>query len=137
MSDLSAFADESFDLVYSGQSIEHVTAEEGSIVLNEAFRVLRPGGYIALDTPNALVTRLQQAAFIDPDHKVEYTPDELSAKLGSAGFDVVESKGLNYAGRSVEAGRFDPEEVAANSGMFEAAEDCYILCYVCRKPQPS
>jgi predicted SAM-dependent methyltransferase len=137
MSNLSGFADESVDLVYSGQSIEHVTAEEGSVVINEAFRILRPGGHLALDTPNALVTRVQQAAFIDPDHKVEYTPDELSAKLAAAGFEVIESKGLNYAGRSVEAGRFDAKEVAANSGMFEAIEDCYILCYLCRKPQPA
>jgi SAM-dependent methyltransferase len=135
MTDLSGFADLSVDLVYSGQSIEHVTVDEGAVVLKEVFRVLRPGGYLALDTPNARVTRLQQAEFIDPDHKVEYTSEELTAKLEAAGFDVLEVKGLNYAGRSLATGRFDPDEVAGNSGLFAAARDCYILCYLCRKPE--
>ena len=42
---------------------------------------LRPGGYFALDTPNGRLTRLQQADFIDPDHKIEYTFEQLFAKL--------------------------------------------------------
>ena len=63
-----------------------------------------PAGYLALDTPNARVTRLQQAAFIDPDHEHEYTHAELRAKLARAGFEVVEAKGLNYAGPSLAAG---------------------------------
>ena len=77
MADLSFADDASVDLVYSGQSIEHVTEADGETVLKEAFRILRPGGYMAIDTPNGRVCRLQQPAFIDPDHKVEYTLDEL------------------------------------------------------------
>jgi SAM-dependent methyltransferase len=135
MTDLSEFADASVDLVYSGQSIEHVAPDEGSVVLKEVSRILRPGGHLALDTPNARVTRLQQEAFIDPDHKVEYTHEEMSGKLREAGLQVVEAKGLNYAGQSLAAGRFDADEVAGNSGLHWAIEDCYILCYVCRKPE--
>jgi SAM-dependent methyltransferase len=134
MTDLAEFTDASVDLVYSGQSIEHVAPDEGSIVLKEVSRILRPGGHLALDTPNARVTRLQQDAFIDPDHKVEYTHEEMSDKLREAGLQIVEAKGLNYAGKSLAAGRFDPDEVAGNSGLHAAIEDCYILCYVCRKP---
>ena len=80
------------------------------------------------------MTRLQQDAFIDTDHKIEYTHQEMMAILDGAGFDVVETKGLNYAGSSVANGRFDIDEVAGNSGLYAAIEDCYILCYVCRKP---
>src|SRR5438128_9680481 len=96
MSDLSSYSDESFDLVYSGQSIEHVPEREADHVIREVRRVLRRGGYFAFDTPNARITRLQQDAFIDPDHDVEYTAAELDAKLGNAGFEIVERKGLNY-----------------------------------------
>lgn len=134
MTDLSGFEDASVDLVYSGQSIEHVTPDDGATVLKEVFRILRPGGWFALDTPNGRVTRLQQEAFIDPDHKVEYTYGELEQLLTETGFEIVDAKGLNYAGRSLSAGRFDADEVAGNPGLYAAIEDCYILCVVTRKP---
>jgi SAM-dependent methyltransferase len=135
MTDLSDFDDASIDLVYSGQSFEHVSPIDGTTVLKEVFRILRGGGHLALDTPNARVTRLQQEAFIDPDHKVEYTHEEITGELVGAGFQIVDAKGLNYAGRSLAAGRFDVDEVAGNSGLHWAIDDCYILCYVCRKPE--
>ena len=134
MTDLSAFDDESFDLVYSGQSIEHVTEEEGDLVLKEVARLLRPGGHIGLDTPNARVTRVQQDDFVDPDHKVEYTHQQMVEKFERAGLEVVEAKGLNYAGRSVRTGEFSVEEVAQHHGLFTEIEDCYLLAYVARKP---
>lgn len=132
MTDLSRYDPETFDLVYSGQTFEHVTEAEGDLVLKEVRRVLKPGGVFALDTPNARVCRLQQDEFIDPDHKVEYTSAHLEAKLAAAGF-VVEAKwGLNYAGPSACVGRFSAEDTAHNSGIFAEAEDCYLLAYVCR-----
>jgi SAM-dependent methyltransferase len=134
MTDLSAFEDGSVDLVYSGQSIEHVTPEDGQLVLKEVFRVLRPGGHFALDTPNGRVTRIQQEAFIDPDHKVEYTFPELNERLASNGFELVTAKGLNLAQHSVATGTFDADEVAGNCGLFDQLEECYILCLVARKP---
>jgi SAM-dependent methyltransferase len=44
MEDLSAYPDESFDLVYSGQSVEHVPVDVADNVVEDAFRVLRRGG---------------------------------------------------------------------------------------------
>ena len=134
MVDLSDYPDGSVDLVYSGQSIEHVPLDVADTVLSEVRRVLKPGGHLGLDTPNARVTRLQQAEFIDPDHEHEYTHAELHQKLAVAGFEVVEAKGLNYAGPSLAAGRFDATQVATARGMFEQIEDCYLLSYVCRVP---
>ena len=134
MTDLAGIDDGTIDLVYSGQSIEHVSEKEADAVLEEVNRVLRPGGWLAVDTPNARATRLQQPEFIDPDHEVEYTHAELTAKLATAGFEVVEAKGLNYLGRSLAAGAFDPAEAAGNTGLFAEIEDCYILAYLCQKP---
>jgi SAM-dependent methyltransferase len=133
MTDLSAYDDGAYDLVYSGQSIEHVTEEEGDLVLKQVHRVLRPGGFVAIDTPNGRATRLQQDEFVDPDHKVEYTHEEMLAKLERAGFAVTDAKGLNYLGRSLERGVWDPTEVAGNTGLHAEIRDCYILCYVARK----
>jgi len=134
MSDLSQYASESFDLVYSGQSIEHVPVEEAERVLVGAARILRPGGYLALDTPNARVCRLQQPGFIDPDHDHEYTHGEMMDKLPAAGFEVLEAKGLNLAARSLVRGEFSVQEVATNRGLFAEIEDCYLLSYLCRRP---
>jgi SAM-dependent methyltransferase len=134
MSDLSAYADESFDLVYSGQSIEHVTEYEADHVFAEVRRILRPGAYFAFDTPNARITRLQQDEFVDADHQVEYTAAQLDDKLRRASFAVVERKGLNYVGEAAARNAFDFDEAARNRGVFSEAEDCYLLAYLCRKP---
>jgi SAM-dependent methyltransferase len=135
MADLSAYAEASFDLVYSGQSIEHVPVGEADKVLGEVARVLRPGGHLALDTPNATVCRLQQAEFIDPDHDHEYTHGEMSEKLQANGFEILEAKGLNHAGRSLAAGVFSAEDVATHRGLFADIESCYLLSYLCRTPE--
>jgi SAM-dependent methyltransferase len=134
MADLSFADDASVDLIYSGQSIEHVTEEDGDTVLKESFRILRPGGHMAIDTPNARVARLQQAAFIDPDHKVEYHLDELRGKVVRAGFEVVSERGLNWGGPAVSEGRFDPVALAGNYGIYYDAESCYLLALLIRKP---
>jgi SAM-dependent methyltransferase len=132
MADLSDYAAGSVDLVYSGQSIEHVPVDVGDTVLSEVRRVLRPGGYLGLDTPNARVTRLQQDEFIDPDHEHEYTDAEMRAKLTAAGFEVDGAWGLNHAGPSLRAGRFEADQVATARGLFHQIEDCYLLAYLCR-----
>ena len=134
MDDLSDYPEESFDLVVSGQSIEHLPPDAADTMLRGAFRVLRPGGWLAVDTPNARVTRLQQEAFIDPDHKYEYTPEEMEEKLRAAGFEVVERKGLNLANRSLEQKEFDMDEIVVNVGLFADVASCYLMAFVCRRP---
>ena len=79
----SRYEDGSFDLVYSGQSIEHVTEADGDAVVREAFRVLAPGGWFCLDTPNGPVWRLRSDAPMNHDHKIEYGAGELVAQAGA------------------------------------------------------
>jgi len=134
MVDLSPYADGSFDMVYSGQSIEHVTESEGDTVLREAYRVLAPGGWLCLDTPNGPVWRLRSAELMNDDHKVEYGAGALQSKLEACGFRVAEAKGLNLMQRGVAAGNFDEHEASANPGVFASLEDCLLLAMVARKP---
>ena len=133
MADLTRYPSRSFDLVYSGQSIEHITLRDAQSMLDQAHRVLRPGGYLVVDTPNARLTRIQQSAYIDPDHKFEYTNRQLSTLLRSRGFAIKRATGVSYGGHSVETGVFDPIEMATNRGLYDAIEDCYLLAYVCRR----
>jgi ubiquinone/menaquinone biosynthesis C-methylase UbiE len=134
MTDLSFAADGSVGLVYSGQSIEHVTEADGDTVLAEVHRVLAPGGILAIDTPNGRVCRMQQEALIDPDHKVEYTLEQLVSKVTAAGFEVVSGRGLNWGGGAATAGRFDQAALSANIGVYADAANCYLLALVVRKP---
>jgi SAM-dependent methyltransferase len=134
MTDLSSYASGTFDLVYSGQSIEHVYRREADSTLSQVHRVLKPGGYLAIDTPNSRLTRLQQAAFIDPDHKYEFSHREMAAMLRGNGFVIERALGINYGGASVARGAFDEREVATRRGLFHEISDCYLLSYVCRRP---
>ena len=51
MSDLSSYAEESFDLVYSGQSIEHVPERDADHVIREIRRLLRGSSNTRSSTP--------------------------------------------------------------------------------------
>ena len=120
-------------MVHSGQSIEHVTREQAGLCLGEVWRVLAPGGHFCLDTPNAAATRLQSDEFVHPDHKYEYRHQELAGMLESAGFTISEAKGLNHMPESLASGKFDPAEPAANLGVYDDLENCYLLAYRCVK----
>jgi SAM-dependent methyltransferase len=134
MTDLDRYADGSFDLVYSGQSIEHVSETDGDEVVRQAFRVLAPGGWFCLDTPNGPVWRLRSAELMNDDHQVEYGAGELVAKVSAGGFEITECKGLNLMRRGVAAGVFDEAEASAHPGVFASAADCLLLAVVARKP---
>jgi SAM-dependent methyltransferase len=134
MTELDHYADSSFDLVYSGQSIEHVTEQEGELVFREAYRVLTSGGWLCLDTPNGPAWRVKSTGLMNPDHKIEYSCEQLKSKLKRAGFEIHEAKGLNYMGEALARSEFDEAEASANPGVFSVAEDCLLLAFVARKP---
>src|SRR5262245_25815245 len=135
MSDLAPIASESVDLVFCGQAIEHVAREDAGRVFDEVRRVLRSGGSFCFDTPNRAITRIEvgEHRFINPDHRHEYTHGELVELLIHHGFNIAETKGLNHMPRSARTRRFEREEMAANTGIFDEADECYLLYFHCTK----
>jgi SAM-dependent methyltransferase len=134
MTDLRCFADATVDLVYAGQSFEHVTRDEAGQVCSEVRRILKPGGSFCLDTPNRAVTVLQcPDRLINPDHKYEYTHPELAGLLTEAGFAIREAKGLCLAAQSVREARFNELDCRQHEGVYDEIASCYLLYYRCEK----
>lgn len=80
-----------FDKVTCLELVEHVTILQARRVINEIFRVLKPGGWIIGSTP------LRKTAASSPScysHIYEYSEPELSELLSS--FQDVEITGGNY-----------------------------------------
>nr|MDQ3936654.1 class I SAM-dependent methyltransferase [Actinomycetota bacterium] len=77
--DLSRFEEGEFDLVVAFEVIEHV--EEQERLLDEAARVLAPGGALVVSTPERRVYA-EERAEANPFHERELTESELQELLG-------------------------------------------------------
>ncbi|OGH20046.1 MAG: hypothetical protein A3D74_03945 [Candidatus Levybacteria bacterium RIFCSPHIGHO2_02_FULL_37_13] len=85
------FKKNAFDMIISISVIEHLTPKEAEKFIKEAERVLKPGGFIFLVTPNySTPIRLLQGkkwfGYLDPTHVNFYTPKRLSTLLKNSGF---------------------------------------------------
>ncbi len=69
------FEDNSFDVVISNQVIEHI--EDQRLHLAEAFRVLRPGGFLYVATPNRYWPREVHSSIFF----LGYLPQHMAAKV--------------------------------------------------------
>jgi SAM-dependent methyltransferase len=92
LGDLSPVEDGEVDLVFAGQVLEHLWPEEITAFLLESRRVLRPGGTLAMDSPNRRVTAAIRWAH--PEHTVEFRSDEIGELLELAGFDDLRVRGV-------------------------------------------
>ncbi len=135
MADLSNFPEHTVDLVWSGQSIEHITEEEAEKVIQEVFRVIKPGGSFCLDTPNRHLTKLLvRRGFVHPEHKIEYTPDELVTKLQKAGFLIKEKLAISPMPYSLKTKKFSKLELMNSVGFSENANQGFSFFIYCIKP---
>ncbi len=136
MSDLTPYADGSFDLVYSGQSIEHVPVDEADTRPGRG----GPGSCAPAATwpsthPTPRVCRLQQTGFIDPDHDHEYTHGEMAGQAARRRFRDPRGQGPQPGGRArwptacSRSRRWPPTGASS-----PRSRDCYLLSYLCRTP---
>jgi len=84
--DLSNIGDNSFDTVVCFQVIEHI--KDDSVMLNEIYRILKPGGKMLLTTPNKLMSLTR-----NPYHIREYTPHTMQ-QLVAACFNKYKVTGV-------------------------------------------
>lgn len=135
MAQIEDLPTESVDLVWMGQSIEHIAREEAHKVIQQSFRILRHGGYLCLDTPNARIARIQNPrGFIFPEHKYEYTVQELSEELQQAGFTITKSLGIAPMPRTLLTHQFDVVELYRNAFVCDDAESSYLFYLEGLKP---
>jgi SAM-dependent methyltransferase len=107
MADLSMFEDSSVDLAWSGQSIEHVSETDAVQTIRETYRVLKPGGFFCLDTPNWQISKLlTRIGYLHPEHKLEYDPEQLEKMIKAAGFQVECVRAVSPLPLSAQLGRF-------------------------------
>jgi len=82
---------ESLGAVVSFHVIEHLPPEAVEHLVRLAFRALRPGGLLILETPNPLSLVVAARLFwIDPTHRRPVHPETLQLACRLAGFDPVE-----------------------------------------------
>lgn len=81
-----SFKDETFDLVVCREVIEHV--DSGDDLLSEAYRVLRPTGYLFITTPNIFTWLIDTKS-----HVRLYSPYNFLKVLRKRGFTVIKKGG--------------------------------------------
>ena len=127
---MNGVATSSVDLVFAGQTTEHLWADELSGFLLEAHRVLRPDGTLALDSPNRLVT--EHLHWSHGGHTVELSAAEMSELLHLAGFELLSTNGLWCC--VVDGRRVELEEGLDNPSVFtrraasgrHTPDDCFV-----------
>lgn len=77
------FIKERFDLVFMFELIEHLTPDEGLVMLKKVRALLKPGGRVLIGTPNLFHPHRY---FGDITHKTPYKYEELGALMLMAGF---------------------------------------------------
>lgn len=85
------FREGSFGSAFAHHVLEHVPIERERWILREIRRVLRPGGFVFIVSPNVHNPHSRD----NPDHVNLFTPHGLDAELRTAGFSRV-SLATNY-----------------------------------------
>ena len=121
-----------FDLVYMGQTIEHIQKEALGSVLIWIKQHLNPGGRLIFDTPNRTITKIQMPnSYIDIDHKYEYTPDEMEVVLNDHGFAAIKKIGMLEMTETIRSQKFNPLEVYETKVVNDYPESSYVFAFEC------
>lgn len=94
------FQDNSFDVVYAAQLIEHFAPPEAALFLKEAGRVLKPGGIVYLTTPGV------RTVWNTFSHIRPYPPDSFVKILNSATENYIRDEQVALSFEKAWGGRF-------------------------------
>ena len=93
---LKSMEDESHTVITAFHVVEHMQFEDLQVVVEEAFRVLMPGGLLIMETPNPENIAVATKGFYsDPTHKRPIPPELLSFLVEYHGFKRVKVLRLN------------------------------------------
>ena len=116
-----------------GQTIEHIVPESLPGILDWISDHLNENGKFIFDTPNRLITSIQSDSFIDPDHKIEYTPNQLEGILRKHNFSISNSWGLLPMPMTFQLKKFSPQEVYNHPLLSEDLKVCYLFAFLCTR----
>lgn len=138
MTKLEGIDSSSIDLVWSGQSIEHITVEQAVTMCSEILRVLKPGGSFCLDTPNGLISSIHAATVgakvVHPDHKIEYSPQALQDQLRQSGFEITVAWGICEMPFTQNSKEFCYDDFLNGGAITANVEGSYIQFIHAKKP---
>jgi SAM-dependent methyltransferase len=122
-----------FDMVFMGQVVEHIYEDKLHDVLVWIKNHLSEAGVLYIDTPNRLLTRLETGfdSYIDPDHKKEYTPDEMKLIIETAGFQVTQAWGIVDMPLSLKANVFELRDFYDSQAITSRPHDAYCFAVAC------
>ena len=70
---------------------------------------------------------------LDPDHKIEYTPDQLESILRKHNFSISDSWGLLPMPMTFQLKKFSPQEVYDHALLSEDLKVCYLFAFSCTR----
>jgi SAM-dependent methyltransferase len=100
---LATLDDNALAVISAFHLVEHLSFDDLVQLLDQAIRVLRPGGILLLETPNPSNILVGSGSFyLDPTHVKPLPPDLLEFLVASRGFEEIEVRHLHPARDALE-----------------------------------
>ena len=131
ITEVEGLMEKRFELIYMGQTIEHIYPEFLPTLLKWIGKHLEKDGLLIFDTPNRDITGIQSDSFIDEDHKIEYTPNSLLKILEENGFSVKRQWGMLQMPKTFKNKKFDPLEIYDHPIVSNDVSNAYLFGYLC------
>jgi 2-polyprenyl-3-methyl-5-hydroxy-6-metoxy-1,4-benzoquinol methylase len=94
-------SEDTFDVIFALDLIEHLTKDEVLEFLKLAQRCLKPGGHLVLQTPNALSPWASHLRYGDLTHELIFTPQSIASTLRLTGFGNTEVRQIKPRARTM------------------------------------